>query len=403
MVSAANASDLIGSVLSDRYRIVGIVGDGGMGRVYAAEHVTLRRKLAIKVLKPELAQHEANVERFLQEARAASMIAHPNVVDILDFGQIPGGPVFFAMEFLEGEDLSELLRRLGRLPWPRVQPILLQVVRGLAAAHQCGVIHRDMKPANIFLVQRGDAIDQVKLLDFGIAKVTLRDRPGRLTGEGSVFGTARYMSPEQAAGLPVDARSDVYAVGILAYEMLSGRVPFDSDNFMRVATQHMNDPVPPLRSMQPDVDPIVDSLVMRALAKGLEDRYPSMAELEAAILAASFEATVAIANPLSLDALDRTTIYDPRRAAAPPAVASRSLAPAPADATVVRPRPRRSPSTGRALAVGSAPPAAPLVHATPAPAVLAPARSLREQRTPFAELAAPTPPPIFDQIGRAHV
>ncbi len=363
----ASDADLIGTVLSDRYRIAGIIGDGGMGRVFAADHVTLLRKLAIKVLRPELARHEANVERFLQEARAASMIAHPNVVDILDFGRIHDGPVYFVMEYLEGEDLSVLLRRLVRLPWPRVQHILLQVVRGLAAAHKCGIVHRDMKPANIFLVQRPDAMDQVKLLDFGIAKVVHRDRPGNLTGEGSVFGTARYMSPEQAAGLPVDGRSDVYAVGVLAYEMLSGRVPFDSDNFLRVATQHANDPIPPLRQVAPDVAPIVEALVMRALAKRPDERYPSMAEFEAAILGASFESTVAIANPLGPDAVDRTTIYDQRRASRPPPVVAAEAVDA-VDATVVRPHTRRHAIVPARRATAAAPAFSPRAE---------PARSVR--------------------------
>jgi serine/threonine protein kinase len=382
---AAIGADMIGQVLSDRYRIAGVIGDGGMGRVFAAEHVTLRRRLAIKVLKPELAQHEANVERFLQEARAASMIAHPNVVDILDFGRIPAGPVFFVMEFLEGEDLSVLLRRLGRVPWPRVQPILLQVVRGLAAAHKCGVVHRDMKPANIFLVQRPDAMDQVKLLDFGIAKVVDRDRPGNLTGEGSVFGTARYMSPEQAAGLPVDGRSDVYAVGILAYEMLSGRVPFDSDNFMRVATQHINEPIPPLRQAAPDVDPVVEALVMRALNKRPDGRYPSMAEFEAAILGASFESTVAIPNPLGADGVDRTTIYDTRRASRsnPPPVVD-------VDATVVRPHTRRHAIVApRSQGSGGAP-------------VFAPMGDAGRRAQPRPNRAAAVPPPMFDHGGTSR-
>jgi len=318
------------------------------------------------------------------------MIAHPNVVDILDFGRTPAGPVFFVMEFLEGEDMSVLLRRLGRVPWPRVQPILLQIVRGLAAAHKCGVVHRDMKPANIFLVQRPDAIDQVKLLDFGIAKVADRDRPGNLTGEGSVFGTARYMSPEQAAGLPVDGRSDVYAVGILAYEMLSGRVPFDSDNFMRVATQHINDPIPPLRQIAPDVDPMVESLVMRALGKRPDARYASMVEFEAAILGASFESTVAIANPLGVDAADRTTIYDTRRSprSVPPPVRAAEVDAV--DATVVRPHTRHhtvAPPRGASsrsvpqAQVGSAP-------------IFAPRPDPRSVRV------APMPPPIFDRDDR---
>lgn len=375
---------MIGHVLSERYRILDVIGDGGMGRVYAAEHVSLRRKLAIKVLKPELAQLEANVERFLQEARAASMIAHPNVVDIIDFGRIPGGPVFFAMEFLEGEDLAMLLRRQGRLPWPRVQQILLQVVRGLAAAHKCGVVHRDMKPANIFLVRRPDAAEQVKLLDFGIAKLTTADRPGSLTGEGSVFGTARYMSPEQAAGLPVDGRSDVYALGIVAYEMLSGRVPFDSDNFMRVASQHINEEIVPLRRFAPELglSDIIEAVVMKALGKRPGDRYATMADFEAALMATSFESTVAVANPLAAELVDRTAIYDTTN----DVDLARPDMGVNVDATVVRPRPTRGPR--------SSPPAR-VVHQKPAAPLAAP-RVTGMRGPSMVSSMNPVPPPDLD-------
>jgi serine/threonine protein kinase len=406
----ASDTESIGSVLSERYRILGVIGDGGMGRVYAAEHVTLRRRLAIKVLKPELSRVEANVERFLQEARAASMIAHPNVVDIIDFGRVHGGPVYFVMEFLEGEDLAMLLRRQVRLPWPRVQQIVLQVVRGLHAAHMCGVIHRDMKPANIYLVRRADGSEHVKLLDFGIAKWVSQDGLGSLTGEGSVFGTARYMSPEQASGLPVDGRSDVYAVGVLLYEMLTGRPPFDSDNFMRVATQHINEPVLPPRDMAPDagIGEIVEALVMRALAKNPADRYASMADFEAAILGASFESTVAIHSStvmphgsLGADAMDRTTVYDSRHTPTPlPRPAGRApaeLATFP-EATVVKPTPLRSSASrarSSARVVNAAPPAQPpvpaaLQHARNAPGPPSPLIVRREHRI------EDEPPPMRD-------
>ncbi len=399
----ASDTESIGSVLSERYRILGVIGDGGMGRVYAAEHVTLRRRLAIKVLKPELARVEANVERFLQEARAASMIAHPNVVDILDFGRVNGGPVYFVMEFLEGEDLAMLLRRQVRLPWPRVQQIVLQVVRGLHAAHKCGVIHRDMKPANIFLSRRPDGSEHVKLLDFGIAKWVSQEGLGSLTGEGSVFGTARYMSPEQASGLPVDGRSDVYAVGVLLYEMLTGRPPFDSDNFMRVATQHINEPVLPPRDMAPDagIGEIVEALVMRALAKNPADRYPSMGEFEAAILGASYESTVAIHNPLGADAMDRTTVYDSRHTPTPlPRPAGRAPAELAtfSEETVVKPTPLRSSASrarSSARVVNAPPPAQPpvpaaLQHARNAPGPPSPLIVRREHRIEA------EPPPMND-------
>jgi tRNA A-37 threonylcarbamoyl transferase component Bud32/outer membrane biosynthesis protein TonB len=276
-------------VLADRYKVVGALGDGGMGTVYLGEHVTLRKKVAIKVLKQEFCHDRTNVERFLQEARAASMIRHENIVDIIDFGQVPGGSVFFVMELLEGSDVSDLLKKVKRLPWLRTRNILLQVVRALRAAHENGIIHRDMKPGNVFLVARNAATDYVKVLDFGIAKVD--DQNTGLTRTGAVFGTAGYMAPEQACGDPVDGRTDVYAVGCMMFEMLTGRTPFPGTNFMRVLTQHMNEPPPAPRDVCPDADcsDEVESIILKALAKKAENRFPDMAAFERAIAQANGE------------------------------------------------------------------------------------------------------------------
>ncbi len=280
--------DLVGTVLNDRFRVVKLIGDGGMGSVYLAEHVTLRKKVALKVLKHELCREQTHVDRFLQEARAASMIAHENVVDIVDFGPVPGGSVFFAMEYLEGEDLSALLRRERRFPWARARELMLQVVRALKAAHARGIIHRDLKPANCFLVRRSDGRDLIKLLDFGIAKVTDESgESGGLTRTGAVFGTAKYMAPEQAMGDPADARTDVYAAAICLYEFLTGVVPFDGDNFMRVLSRHLTEPLTVPSVMAPDaqISPVIEAVIVKALSKRPDDRYQSMAEFEAALMA----------------------------------------------------------------------------------------------------------------------
>jgi serine/threonine-protein kinase len=280
--------DLVGVVLNDRFRVLKMIGDGGMGSVYLAEHVTLRKKVALKVLKHELCREQTHVDRFLQEARAASMITHEHIVDIVDFGPVPGGSVFFAMEYLEGEDLSNLLRRERRFPWPRARELMLQIVRALSAAHARGIIHRDLKPANCFLVKRSDGRDFIKLLDFGIAKVTDESgEGGGLTRTGAVFGTAKYMAPEQAMGDPADARTDVYAAAICLYEFLTGSVPFDGDNFMRVLSRHLTEPLTLPSTMAPDakISPIVEAIIVKALSKRPDDRYQSMAELEAALLA----------------------------------------------------------------------------------------------------------------------
>ena len=277
--------DLVGTVLADRYRILKRLGEGGMGTVYLAEHTTIRKKLAVKVLAPEYAQKSDLVDRFLQEARAASMISQENVVEITDF-DASGGVVFFVMEFLEGEDLSDTVKREGPLPWPRVKPIMLQICRALQAAHDRGIIHRDMKPENCYRIKRGKSEDFIKVLDFGIAKVTGDEGGDKgLTRTGMIFGTPEYMSPEQARGERPDHRVDVYAVGVIMYELLTGRVPFTADTFMGILTKHMFEPPPAPSAANPNVEipPDVEAIILKALQKDKELRFSSMDEMAAAI------------------------------------------------------------------------------------------------------------------------
>lgn len=286
--------DLIGQVLADRYRVDDVLGDGGMGRVYGGTHVTLRKAVAIKVLKHELSSDRTLVERFLREARAASMIGHENVVDIVDFGHIPNGSVFFVMEKLVGRDLGALLDAEGRITWIRTRNIALQIARALHAAHAIGVIHRDMKPGNIFLIQRRGDDEYVKVLDFGIAKID--DPDGNvLTRAGSVFGTAAYMAPEQASGSAVDGRTDIYALACVMFEMLTGRLPFPGNNFVKILSQHIKEPPPRLRDVEPkaDVTDQVEALLQRALAKRPEDRFPDMGAFARAIAEANGETPTA--------------------------------------------------------------------------------------------------------------
>lgn len=279
--------DLVGQVLSERYLVKKMLGEGGMGSVFLGEHVTLRKRVAIKVLHQDLCRDQTQVDRFLQEARAASMIGHEHIVDIVDFGSVPGGSVYFAMEYLEGEDLSDLLHRERRLPWSRARDLMLQIVRALAAAHNKGIVHRDLKPANCFLVRRSDGSDFVKLLDFGIAKVT--DPEGEkkgLTRTGAIFGTAKYMAPEQAMGEPADARTDIYAAAVCLYEFMTGQVPYDGDNFMRVLSRHLTEPLTPPSTVVPGaITPAVEAIIVKALSKKPIDRYQSMEEFEQALLA----------------------------------------------------------------------------------------------------------------------
>ncbi len=278
---------LIGVVLKETYRIIKKLGEGGMAAVYLAEHVTIGKRVAVKVLFPEHAHRQDLVERFLQEARAASAIDHENVVEINDFGQTPTGSVFFIMEYLSGEDLADTIAREGRLMWPRVREIILQICAGLAAAHDRGIIHRDLKPENCFRISRRGTEDFIKVLDFGIAKVTQdADGPAKgLTKTGSIFGSPEYMPPEQAAGVPVDLRADIYSLGCILYELLTGRVPFYAETYMGLLTMHMYEPPLPPREAEPEADilPDVEAIVLKAMQKKPENRFQDMREFAAAI------------------------------------------------------------------------------------------------------------------------
>ena len=262
-----------------------------MARVWAAQDPTLGRQVAVKVLREDLSRDPMSVQRFLQEAQTASLVDHPNVVDIIDYGQSPGGDAFLVMEYLEGEDLAALLKRHPQLPWPHVKHIALQMTRGLHAAHQAGVVHRDMTPANVFLVRTSDETPHVKLLDFGVAKMPKRREN---TFRGSLFGTARYLSPEQATGAEIDARSEIYAVGVILYEALTGKPPFQDGSFLEIAAKHAREPPAPLRLAAPEaaISVEVEALVMKALEKKPEDRYEDMAEFEAAIEDTKFGMTL---------------------------------------------------------------------------------------------------------------
>jgi serine/threonine protein kinase len=281
-----------GTRLADRYVVGELLGGGGMAQVYRGQHETIGRAMAIKVLTRDLAHEPSIVERFIQEARAASRIHHENVVEVTDFGETEDGRPFMVMEYLEGEDLGHTLAREGRLPWDRAQPILLQLLAALQAVHEQGVVHRDIKPENIFLLSRLGSSDFVKVFDFGIAKVLRYDAPGgapggkSLTIKGQLIGTPPYMSPEQCLGEAVDARSDLYTVGVIAYELLTGRTPFVADSPARMLRMHVNDPVPPIAQIAPEleIDPAVDAILQRAMAKDRDERFSSGYELAKAIL-----------------------------------------------------------------------------------------------------------------------
>jgi serine/threonine protein kinase len=274
----ADSAALVGQVLDTRYHVRSLIGEGGMGRVYEAEHVEIGKRVAIKVLHPVYSRTAEVVERFRREARAASKIGHPNIVDVTDSGTTVDGSVYFVMEYLEGVELARVIGEQGALELTRALAIASQICRAVAAAHAAGIIHRDLKPENIFLVAREGNADFVKVLDFGIAKsAELEDqRDRRLTHPGMAMGTPEYMAPEQAAGKPYDHRIDVYSTGAILYEMLTGVPPYQGENFMEVLTKKATAMPIAARELRPELPEEIDRLVERALAHSPEERPPSM-------------------------------------------------------------------------------------------------------------------------------
>jgi serine/threonine protein kinase len=257
----------LGQVVAGRFRIEELVGQGGMGKVYRARHLSLERDVCIKMLKPALLEDPTLVGRFEREAKAASRLNHPNVIQVLDFGRTEDGGLYIAMEFVKGKDLRIVLRDEWPIPEPRLCNIIAQVLSALGEAHAHKVIHRDLKPENIMVEQRRDG-DFVKVLDFGIAKILDSELPG-LTRSDVVCGTPQYMAPEQATGAALDARCDLYAVGVILYQLVTGQLPFDGTNSMDVLNKHVNDrPTPPrLRSPGAPISEGMERLILRALEK----------------------------------------------------------------------------------------------------------------------------------------
>jgi eukaryotic-like serine/threonine-protein kinase len=282
---AESSDSLVGTVLEHRYEIVRKIGQGGMGAVYEATHKLIGKRVAVKVLLDKHAQKDQIVARLEQEARLASSIGHPNIIDITDFGQTSDGRTFVAMEFLEGESLAALIARGGRLEIRRAVHIARQVASALGSAHQQGVVHRDIKPENIFLVRRDDD-DFVKVVDFGISKSIRPEQDGeespRLTQTGMVLGTPLYMSPEQARGDDeLDHRIDVYALGVILYEMVTAEVPFRGTNYLNILSQVVSDePIPPSQ-LNPQVSPDLEAVILKAMEKDRDERYQSMEEMAA--------------------------------------------------------------------------------------------------------------------------
>ncbi|MEO8180017.1 MAG: serine/threonine-protein kinase [Deltaproteobacteria bacterium] len=301
-----------GQTIDERYVLEAVIGEGGMGVVYRCRHRIIGKKLAMKIIRAEVAGSQEATQRFLIEAKAASAIGSEHIIHVSDFGRLPDGASYLVMELLEGTPLADEFREHWPLPIPRILSILTQLAEGLGAAHEAGIVHRDLKPENIFLVRRGNEPDFVKILDFGIAKMSL-DGDANLTRAGTVVGTPRYMSPEQAAGEVVDHRGDIYSLGVLAYELIAGRVPFDGEHPLSILSKHMYEAPPKFDSpsLRARVPAELERIVWKCLAKRPADRYRSMEELalELQRFGASSVANLAPARELQNAGAERPAMH----------------------------------------------------------------------------------------------
>ncbi|HKD35028.1 MAG TPA: protein kinase [Gaiellaceae bacterium] len=282
---------MVGELIADRYELEELVGSGGMSSVYRAHDSLLERHVALKVMHEQLLGEGDQVERFRREARLAAQLSHPNIVTVIDRGEQQGRQ-FIVFEYVEGENLKALIERESPLPEREAIRVALQVAEGLSFAHAHGLVHRDVKPQNVLLTEDGRA----KVTDFGIARST--EVHHGLTRTGTVMGTSDYISPEQARGGQVDASSDIYALGAVLYELLTGDVPFHGDNFVSVAMRHINDPPPSVREQRPELSPRLDAAIRRAMAKDPDDRFPTMDAFAAELRACLAERDGAAFGPL---------------------------------------------------------------------------------------------------------
>src|SRR4030088_2546054 len=264
-------STLLGTQLSGRYRLDEKIGAGGMSTVYRARDLTLERDVAVKLMHREIAADSDHLERFRREARAVAQLSHPHIVGVIDAGEDEGRP-YIVFEYVEGETLKERIRRLGRLPVTEAVAYAIEIARALGAAHARHIVHRDVKPQNVLIDEEGSA----KVTDFGIARTL--DEEG-LTADGRVLGTTDYVSPEQALGQPVTGQSDLYSLGIVLYEMLTGEVPFKGENQVAVAMKHVREEIPDVQGKRPEVSAALAAVLDTATAKRQEDRYANDAEL----------------------------------------------------------------------------------------------------------------------------
>ena len=380
----AKFQKLIGQLIDGRYNVVRLIGTGGMGAVYEAEHIDIGKLVALKVLHPQYSREADLVARFRREARAASKVGHPNIVDVTDSGTTATGDVYFVMERLDGLDLGEVLRHERKIAVDRTVRIGIQICRALSAAHASGIIHRDLKPENVFLVARDGNPDFVKVLDFGIAKhdVGNQNSPRRLTSPGIAVGTPEYMAPEQAAGLPIDARVDVYAVGAILYEMLTGQPPFAGTTGAEVLAQKASSDPLSVSSINRNIPSVLSDVVQSCLSRVPEKRPQTMGALEYELIKSMKGRGSAVAAMLGIQSSNeneeaRSEAFDfaPSRNPSSPSLAAIADGPNPQTSTV------RTNQNGDETVRDRAYPKAVLSETTPAP---------RWEIRPSAEEPAPT-------------
>lgn len=275
----------IGDTIDEKYRIVRLLGEGGMGSVYEGENTRIHRRVAIKILHATVAASDDAMQRFEREAQAAGRIGSEHIVEVLDLGDLPNGDRYMVMEFLEGEALNDRIANSGRLSPQKTASIMVDMLEGLKAAHAAGIIHRDLKPDNVFLLSnKKGKTDFVKIVDFGISKFSALGGEFSMTRTGAVMGTPYYLSPEQAKGdRDLDHRADLYAVGVILYEAAAGKVPFDGETFNELLFKIVLEPIPPLSQHVPDVDPHFAAIVEKSMARDPNLRYQSAAEMQAAL------------------------------------------------------------------------------------------------------------------------
>ncbi len=345
--SSSPNADLVGSVVHEKFHVIKKLGEGGMGAVYLAEHVKMGRKVALKVMNPGMHQDPDAIARFNREAKNASQLNHPNVCGIYDFGETPEGLIYLAMEFIEGSSLTSVIEKSGGLTAARAANIIHQAADALQVAHDYGIVHRDLKPDNIMIARARDGSDMVKVVDFGIAKASSSDAQ-KVTKTGLVVGTPEYMSPEQLAGDKLDGRSDIYSLGLVAFNCLTGKLPFPSNSAQEAMIMRLTDQPKTLAEMRPEVawPAELQAVMDRALARDANERYQSAAEFGRDI-------AKAVENmPQTLVAEAGTQVIGAGAVAAAAANAKTQAAPAVPKTRVASPGERGAPAPPPAAAGG---------------------------------------------------